>query len=175
MSNLGYPFEIETLEIVKSLEVPMKIGVDEEGNDILKYKSYRVYGSGMNKNSINLDPTATLDGDIIGELQFLPKKLQIECKHHKSRKIEKSLAVEKKWLDENNEEAEKNGNIPMLAFKFKNAKKNNIHFVISKDYFLELMNYIKDLYEKNKAELPLMDIKEVSSDELIEELKRRIS
>ena len=171
MSNLGYPFEIETLNVIKSLETPSIIGKDEDGNDILKYKSYRVYGSGMNKNSINLDPDAILDGDVIGDLEFLPKKLQIECKHHKSRKVEKSLAVEKKWIDDNNSEAKKNNAIPILTIKFKNAKANSIQFIISKEYFVELMSYIKDLYISKQVKVN--NLKDVPTSDLLTERNRR--
>jgi hypothetical protein len=159
MSNLGYPFEIETLKHFQELE------------DGTSKKSYRVYGSGRNKLSIHIDPEANLDGDIVVKLDFLDKDIGVECKHYKPRnKKERSISVKKEWLDQNLEESEKNNEYSLVAIKFKNTKHNNIHYILPKDHFLDMLRYIKKL----KKEIPKSSIQEYSSLELIDELKYRI-
>lgn len=158
MSNLGYPFEIETLKTFQSLE------------DGTKKESYRVYGSGRNKLSIHIDPNANLDGDIVVKLDFLDKDIGVECKHYKPRnKKERSISVKKEWLDQNLEESEKNNEYSLVAIKFKNAPVNQVHYIIPKKHFIDLLNYIKSL----KRKLPKTELKDYSINELCDEIKNR--
>lgn len=159
MSNLGYPFEIETLKNFQALE------------DGTNKQSYRVYGSGRNKLSINADPNANLDGDIIVKLDFLDKDIGVECKHYKPRnKKERSISVKKEWLDQNREESELKNEYSLVAIKFKNTSYNNIHYILPREHFEDLLNYVK----KIKSEIPKINLSEYSSLELIDELKYRI-
>lgn len=179
MSNKGYPFERETLDTFKTLE---------DGTD---GKSYRVYGSGRNKLSTTLDPNSDLSGDVNVSLPFLDKPIKVECKHYKNDtpkkndagKIERSMRVEKKWLDQNLEEAEAKGSYSVVAIKFKRSQDNAVHYIIPKDHFIQLLDYIKKLSSEGISFDPewfkgdiltrIKDIK-LNADRLVEQFKNKI-
>lgn len=162
--NKGYGFEIETLRAFQQLE---------DGTDT---KCYRVYGSGMNKNAINMDPDADLDGDVKVEYHWLDKPISVECKHYKPRnKKERSISVKKEWLDQNLEEAEKSGHYSIVAIKFKNTSFNNVHYILPRDHFINLLEYVKVL-RNNDIKLDLKTpLKYYSNEELTEEIYRRLN
>lgn len=158
MSNKGYGFEIETLNTFQALE------------DSTVKKSFRVYGSGRNKLSKNLDPDADLDGDVRVKLDFLDKNISVECKHYKPRKKEdRSISVKKEWVDTNLLEAEQNNEYSLVAIKFKNTSHNSVHYILPKHHFIQMMEYIK----KIKNECVKTDLRDYSVDELLNEIKIR--
>ena len=170
MSNLGYGFEIETLNFFRSLEK-----VDTSLTPI-PYKSYRVQGSGADKNSPYSAKNILdigMEGDVIAELDYLDKKVQIECKHYASETpaSDKSLRVSKKWLDQNKTEAEypdENGETrySMVAIKFKDT--SDVHYILPKEHLKNLLLYISLIKESKNVSL-----KDFSSEEIFEELKKR--
>jgi len=173
VSNLGYPFEIETLKFFRSLEYLTSEDSSVEPN----YKSYRVQGSGADKNSpysAKLTEDIGMDGDILAELAYLNKKIQVECKHYASETpaTDKSLRLQKNWLDQNKKEAEvpdKYGQTrySLVAVKFKDA--GDVHYLMPKGHFKKLMDYIREVKEGKNVSL-----KDFSTEELIMELTGRI-
>jgi len=175
--NLGYKFETEVVDIFR-----------QAFPDIKDIYIFRVEGSGRSKNATKTGTASILDGDVSVELEkvgILPKDLLIECKHYKSRTIEKSFSVKKEWVDQALAEAEKHGRLSIVAIKFKGVapnsnelKKycwadgkfgNNVHYIIPQHQFLELLLYIKGIKEKN-----VVDLSQVSTDMLLEEMKKRL-
>jgi len=175
--NLGYHFETELVDIFRK--------TFPEIEDIY---IFRVEGSGRSKNATKTGTASILEGDVSVELEkvgILPKDLLIEAKHYKSRTVEKSFSVKKDWLDQSLHEAQKHGRFSIVAIKFKGVapnsnelKKycwyngkfgNNVHYIIPQHQFLELLLFIKGI--KNKEEI---DLTQVSTDELLVELKKRV-
>lgn len=173
MSNLGYPFEIETLKFFRSLE---NVIIPEDGS-APKYKSYRVQGSGADKNSPYSASDVLsigMEGDILVDLDYLDKKIQVECKHYASETpaSDKSLRVHKKWLDQNKSEAEvpdKNGETrySLVAIKFKDA--GDVHYLMPKEHLKQFLLYIKDAKQGKN-----ISIKDFSTEELMAEIASRM-
>ena len=177
MSNKGYKFEIEEVEFWRNALL-----------DVPKEFIYRVEGSGRSKNATKTGTASLLEGDVSLELAkalILPKNILIECKHHKSRTIEKSLSVKKEWVDQALHEAEKNDRWSIVAIKFKGVRPNsetlkqycwydgkfgnNVHYIVPQRHFQEIIGYIKDI--KSRATI---DLSQVSVEDLLSEVKRRI-
>lgn len=177
MSNLGYNFEVGEVDKWR-----------KEFPNIPADFIYRVEGSGRSKNATKTGSQSLLEGDVSLELAkaaILPKDILLECKHHKSRTIEKSISVKKEWVDQALHEAEKNGRWSIVAVKFKgvapNSKDlrdycwydgkfgNNIHYIVPQRHFIELIGYIISI----KSET-VVDLSQVSTDKLFEELRKRL-
>jgi len=182
MTNLGYGFESSEVDAWRKFLTDL--GLD---TDTIEKFVFRVIGSGMNKLATKTGGTI-LEGDVsveLAALTILPKDLLIECKHHKSHTVEKSVSVKKEWVDQALHEAQKNGRFSLVAIKFKgvapNSKDlqkycwadghfgNSIHYVVPQHHFFELIQYIKGI--KNKQTVDLVD---VSTAALLTELNRRI-
>ena len=182
MSNLGYGFESSEVDVWRKFLI--ELGVPEA--DLDEYV-FRVIGSGRNKLATK-SGGVILEGDVsveLAKLTILPKDVLIECKHHKSHTVEKSVSVKKEWVDQALHEAQKNGRLALVAIKFKGVapnstelKKycwadghfgNSIHYVIPQHHFFELIKYIAGI--KSKQTVDLID---VPTDELLAELKRRL-
>jgi hypothetical protein len=187
MSNLGYGFEIEEVDFWR-----------RTFPDINPDFIFRVEGSGRSKNATKTGAQSMLEGDVSLELEkagILLKNILMECKHYKtsskkkadSGKAMKSFSIQKKWVDQALHEAEENGRLSIVAIKFKgvhpNEKEltdmycwadgrfgNSVHYVVPKHHFIELIKYIYSLKKNSTSELS-----QVSTDELVNELKRRIS
>jgi len=176
--NLGYHFETEVVDFFR-----------KAFPNIQDIYIFRVEGSGRSKNATKTGTASILEGDVSVELAkvgILPKNLLIECKHYKSRTVEKSFSVKKEWLDQALDEAQKHGRLSIVAIKFKGVapnsnelKKycwydgkfgNNVHYIIPQHQFMELIKYVEGL--KNKE---TVDLSQVSSEQLIDELKKRLN
>jgi len=177
MSNLGYSFEASEVDLWRNA-FP----------DILKDYIYRVEGSGRSKNATKTGTASLLEGDVSLELakaRILPKDFLIECKHRKSRTIEKSFSVKKEWVDQALHEAINNDRWSIVAIKFKGVRPNssflkkyswydgkfgnNTHYIVPQRHFLELIRYIKDIKSGTNPNL-----KDVTTKEMINELKFRL-
>jgi hypothetical protein len=177
MSNLGYRFETEVVDYFRTA-FP----------DIEDIYIFRVEGSGRSKNATKTGTASILEGDVSVELAkvgLLEKDILLECKHHKSHTIEKSVSVKKEWVDQALDEAQKNGRMSIVAIKFKGVapnslelKKycwadgkfgNNTHYIIPQHQFIELIQYIKGIKDKN-----IVDLSQVPTNALFEELKKRL-
>jgi len=180
MSNLGYGFEVD---IVDELRKEFSAALRRTANKI-----YRVIGSGRNKLATKSGGDTVLEGDVSVELDFLPKPLLVECKHHKSKAGKgKSHPLLKEWCDQALDEAIKNNRLSVLAIKFKSIatnsldyKKyiwadghfgNSIHYIIPQKHFHELLKYIEELYSQKTGNG--RQLSEYSNDELLAEIKRR--
>ena len=180
--NKGYNFESSEVDVWRKFLIGLGIPTDK-----VEELVFRVIGSGMNKLATKTGGTI-LEGDVsveLAKLTILPKDILIECKHHKSHTIERSVSVKKEWVDQALHEAEKNGRLALVAIKFKGVapnstelKKycwadghfgNSIHYIIPQHHFFELTSYIAGI--KSKQTVDLVD---VSTDELLAELKRRL-
>ena len=187
MANMGYNFEIEEVEFWR-LTFP---GVDE---DLI----FRVEGSGRSKNATKTGSQSMLEGDVSLELEkagILSKDILIECKHYKtaskkkadSGRPMKSFSIKKEWVDQALHEAEKNGRLSIVAIKFKGVRPNekeltekycwadghfgnSIHYVIPRSHFVELIQYLKGIKDKSTV-----DLSQISTDELLNELRKRAS
>ena len=176
MSNLGYTFEVAEVDFWRNIL-----------SDVKKEYIYRVEGSGQSKLSTKTGQQSLLEGDVSLELAkalILPKNILIECKHHKSRTKEKSLSVKKEWVDQALHEAEKNNSWSIVAIKFKHVKPNslelrkycwydghfgnNIHYILPQKHFAAIIGYIKEMKEAT-----VCDLKQVSTEDLLSEIKRR--
>ena len=97
----------------------------------------------------------------------------------------KSFSVKKQWVDQALHEAEHNGRLSLVAIKFKGVRPNekeltekycwadghfgnSIHYIIPRHHFIALIQYIQSL--KNQA---VIDLSQISTDTLLNELKRR--
>ena len=177
MSNLGYAFEAQEVDFWREIfpNVP-------------KEYIYRVEGSGRSKNATKTGQQSLLEGDVSLELAkaaILPKNIMIECKHRKSRTVEKSISIMKLWVDQALHEAEKNDSWSAVAVKFKgvrpNSKElqdycwydqkfgNSIHYIIPQRHFVEILRYI----EKIKSET-VIDLTQISTDDLLSEIAIRL-
>ena len=178
MSNKGYSFEASEVEFWRNAF----------SGSVSSSFIYRVEGSGRSKNATLTGSQSLLEGDVSLELSkasILPKDILIECKHHKSRTIEKSVSVKKGWVDQALHEAQKNGKWSIVAIKFKGVRPNDtslqpycwydgrfgnsIHYIVPQIHFLEMIKYI----EKIKSGT-IIDLSEVSTDQLISELRKRL-
>jgi len=183
--NKGYSFEIEEVDFWR-LKFPE---IDEE-------YIFRVEGSGRSKNATKTGAQSMLEGDVSLELEkagLLPKDILIECKHYKtaskkkadSGRPMKSFSVKKEWVDQALHEAEHNGRLSIVAIKFKGIRPNekeltdkycwadghfgnSIHYVVPRHHFIELIQFIKGIKDKNTV-----DLSQVSTDELLDEIKNR--
>lgn len=177
MSNKGYSFEIEEVDFWRKV-FPT---VPED-------RIYRVEGSGRSKNATKTGQQSLLEGDVSLELAaalILPKDILIECKHQKGRTIQKSISVKKEWVDQALDEAEKNGRWSVVAIKFKgvrpNSKElqdytwydgkfgNSVHYIVPQRHFVQILRYIKKIRSET-----VVDLGQVSTDELLSELRKRI-
>lgn len=179
MGNKGYKFEAETVDFWR-LEFP----------DIGEKYIFRVEGGGRNKLASKTGTQTILEGDISLELAkagILPKDILIECKHHKTkRKNQVNHPVDKLWVDQARHEAEKNGRWSVVAIKFKNVQPrikelretfcwadgkdgNQIHYIIPIKHFVEMIHCFMRIKDKTHV-----DLSTVSTDQLIEELRKRV-
>ena len=186
MTNLGYSFEAAEVDFWRA-QFP----------DIDKELIYRVEGSGRSKNATKTGSQSMLEGDVSLELAkalILPKDILIECKHYKtaSKKKQantnrpmKSFSIKKEWVDQALHEAEHNNRWSVVAIKFKGVKPNDkllrnyswydgkfgnsVHYILPQRHFLELLRYIKIVKESNKV-----DLSQVPTNELFEELRKRL-
>ena len=185
MSNLGYGFEVELVDFLRE-ELKKFFPEDTDINLLV----YRVEGSGRSKNATKTGTQSVLEGDVVANLsetrQF-PFKFLIEAKHHKSHTIEKSVSVKKEWVDQALHEANESGSLPIVAIKFKGVKPNgkelqkfnwadghfgnSVHYIIPQHTFIEILQAFHD--EKAKRNVP--NLSEVTTMELIDELKNRLS
>lgn len=183
ISNLGYQFEFYVTSFFREL---FKQAL--ERNPINKV--FRVIGSGRNKLATITGGDVLLEGDVSIEVDTLPKHILIECKHRKSGAAKsKSFTIKKEWVDQALHESEKNGRWSLVAIKFKgvapNSKElqqycwadgkygNTIHYVIPEKHFAEMLSCIESvktscINNRNNT------LKDISDDELIEELKVRL-
>mgnify|MGYP000156108803 CR=1 FL=1 len=176
--NLGYKFEVDEVDFWRRMFPSVKDYI------------FRVEGSGRSKNATKTGSQSLLEGDVAVGLKkggILPKDILIECKHHKSRTVQKSFAVKKEWVDQALHEAEKNGRLSIVAVKFKGVRPNHnsirkycwynghfgnsVHYVIPQHHFIEIVKYI----EKLKNETLPIDLSQVSTDNLLNELRKRLS
>lgn len=176
MSNLGYTFEASEVDFWRMV-FPC---VNED-------YIYRVEGSGRSKNATKTGQQSLLEGDVSVELAkalILPKDLLIECKHRKSRTVEKSVSVQKEWVDQALHEAEKNGRWSVVAIKFKGVHPNSveyqqycwadgkfgnsIHYIIPQRHFADMLRYIEEIKSGTKV-----DLAQVSTEDLLAEIVRR--
>ncbi len=165
--------------------------------EIDKEYIYRVEGSGRSKNATKTGAQSMLEGDVSLELEkagILPKDILIECKHYKtaskkkadSGRAMKSFSIKKEWVDQALHEAEHNGRLSIVAIKFKGIRPNekeltdkycwadghfgnSIHYIIPRHHFIEIIRYLKGIKDKNTV-----DLSQVSTDELLVELKKRL-
>ena len=178
MSNRGYNFEIEEVEF-------WRISFPDSDEEYI----FRVEGSGQSKNATKTGRQSLLEGDVsveLSKMNILPKDILIECKHYKTpNKVVKSFAVRKEWLDQALHEAQKNGRFSIVAVKFKGVYpkskelqqycwadgkfSNAVHYIIPRHHFLEIIKYIQGIKEQKQV-----DLSDVSTEELLEELKRRL-
>lgn len=179
MSNKGYGFESETVTFWR-LEFP----------DVDQKYIFRVEGGGRNKLASKTGTQTILEGDVSVELSkvgILPKDILIECKHHRTkRKGQINHPIDKKWVDQARHEAEKNNRWSIVAIKFKNVRPNTKelreqfcwadgregnqeHYIIPAAHFMEMIHYIACIKNKNSV-----DLSAVSTEELLEELRRRV-
>lgn len=176
MGNLGYPFEAAEVDFWRDV-FP---GVDK------KY-IYRVEGSGQNKLATKTGGRSLLEGDVSLELAkalILPKDILIECKHQKGRTIEKSISVKKEWVDQALHEAERHDKWSVVAIKFKGVRPNStdlkkycwangsfgnsVHYIIPQRHFVGILTYIEELRSGT-----VVDLGQVSTDDLLSEIKKR--
>lgn len=183
----GYNFEKEEVEFWR-MTFP----------DVEEEYIFRVEGSGRSKNATLTGAQSMLEGDVSLELAkagILPKDVLIECKHYKTKSKKKadsgrpmkSFSVKKEWVDQALHEAEKNGRFSIVAIKFKNVHPNekeltekycwadgkfgnSIHYIIPKHHFVEIIKYLECIKNRNTV-----DLSQVSVDELLNELKKRLS
>ena len=183
--NLGYKFEIDEVEFWRCTFPD----IDEE-------YIFRVEGSGRSKNATKTGSQSMMEGDVSLELEkagILPKDILVECKHYKtsskknapSGRPMKSFSVKKQWVDQALHEAEHNGRLSLVAIEFKGVRPNekeltekycwadghfgnSIHYIIPRHHFIALIQYIQSL--KNQA---VIDLSQISTDTLLNELKRR--
>jgi len=183
LSNLGYNFEAEEVDIWR-ITFPE---IDEE-------YIFRVEGSGRSKNATKTGAQSMLEGDVSLELAkagILSKDVLVECKHYKTSskkkdgKPPKSFTVKKEWVDQALHEAEKNGRFSVVAIKFKGVRPNEkeltkycwadgkfgnaVHYIIPRHHFMEFIRYLKCIKDKKSV-----DLSSISTDDLLEELKRRM-
>ena len=183
--NKGYSFEIEEVDFWR-LTFPE---IDEE-------YIFRVEGSGRSKNATKTGAQSMLEGDVSLELEkagILPKDMLVECKHYKtsskktvnSGRPMKSFSIKKEWVDQALHEAEHNGRLSIVAIKFKGIRPNekeltgkycwadghfgnSIHYVIPRSHFVEIIQYLKGIKDKNTV-----DLSQISTEQLLDELKKR--
>lgn len=99
-----------------------------------KSKFKRIPGSGAIGTAMS---ESFLTGDITGEVNFLPKKLKIECKVGYGGS--KQMALKKEWLDKVLEESRLAVSTPMLMGKFSGARSGVKYFVVFDfDTFVEI-------------------------------------
>lgn len=187
MANKGYGFEHDEAEFWR-LTFP---DIDEE-------YIFRVFGSGRSKNATITGAQSLLEGDVSLELAkagVLPKDVLMECKHYKTPKKAKktvsgrpmkSFSIKKEWVDQALHEAEKNGRLSIVAIKFKGVRPNekeltekycwadghfgnSIHYIIPKHHFVELIQYICCIKDKNTV-----DLSQISTEVLLDEIKNRM-
>lgn len=176
----GYAFEIEEVDFWRSI-FP----------NISEDHIFRVEGSGRNKLASKTGTASILEGDVsleLGKVGILPKDILIECKHHKSHTVQKSVSVKKEWVDQALHEAIKNGRWSIVAIKFKNIRPNSkdlrkycwynkkfansVHYIVPQVHFQEILRYIEEI-KKIKSET-VVDLSQVSVDDLLREVKKRI-
>jgi len=176
--NLGYPFEVSEVEFWRK----------NFSGSVDPSLIYRVEGSGRSKLSTLTGCQSLLEGDVSLELSkalILPKDILMECKHHKSRTVEKSVSVKKLWVDQALHEAEKNNRWSIVAIKFKGVRPNdkslrsycwydgsfgnNVHYIVPQRHFIELVGYIADI--KNETHI---DLSQVKTEDLLSELRKRL-
>lgn len=186
MANMGYSFEIEEVDFWR-LTFP---DIDEE-------YIFRVEGSGRSKNATKTGSQSMLEGDVSLELEkagVLSKDILMECKHYKTKSKKKaasgrpmkSFSIKKEWVDQALHEAEHNGRLSIVAIKFKGIRPNekelvekycwadghfgnSIHYVIPRHHFIELIRYLKGIKDKN-----IVDLSQVSTEDLLNEIKSRM-
>jgi hypothetical protein len=177
----GYTFEIYVVDKLREL---FRSAI--ENNPVNRV--FRIMGSGRNKNSTKSGQDSLLEGDVSVELSFLPKNFLIECKHHKSHTIEKSISVRKEWLDQARQEAENNKRWSAVAIRFKHVSPksndlkqyswygedgNSVHYIVPEKHFLEILKY----FELNRDEKGIYNHNELSNfsnNQLLEELQKRL-
>jgi len=185
--NKGYSFEVNEVDFWR-LTFP-----DIDGEYI-----FRVEGSGRSKNATKTGAQSMLEGDVSLELEkagILPKDILVECKHYKttskkkagSGRPMKSFSVKKEWVDQALHEAEHNGRLSIVAIKFKGVRPNekeltekycwanghfgnSIHYIIPRSHFIEIIQYLKSIKDKNTV-----DLSQISTDALLNEIKKRLS
>ncbi len=185
MANKGYAFEAAKVDYWR-LKFP----------EIDKEYIFRVEGSGRSKNATKTGAQSMLEGDVSLELEkagILPKDILVECKHYKtpskkkasSGRPMKSFSVKKEWVDQALHEAEHNGRLSIVAIKFKGVRPNekeliekyywadghfgnSIHYIIPRHHFIEIIRYLKGIKDKN-----VVDLSQISTDMLLDEIKKR--
>ena len=91
-----------------------------------------------------------LTGDITGVVNFLSKKLKIECKVGYGGATQ--MALKKEWLDKISEESKVALSIPMLLGKFSGARGGIKYFVVFDfDTFVEIFSKAIDNKDKLDA------------------------
>lgn len=164
MSNKGYAFEAYVTDFFKAAFSNLLKG---------KNKIFRIIGSGRNKFATRTGGGGILEGDVSIELEFLPKNILIECKHHKSKTIEKSFTVKKEWVDQALSEANKNGRWSVVAIRFKSSSENAVHYIIPEEHFLEMLKFIELI--STKLGINYSDgLNNLSNSELLTELSKRL-
>jgi hypothetical protein len=177
----GYAFEIYVVDKLREL---FKSAIESNPAN----KVFRIIGSGRNKLANKSGQDSLLEGDVSVEISTLPRNFLIECKHHKSRTIEKSIGLKKEWCDQARHEAQKNNRWSAVAIRFKQVSPsskelkdyvwygedaNSVHYIVPEKHFLEILRFL----ELNIAEKGIYYHKELtnfSNQELLGELTRRL-
>lgn len=137
MSHKGYGLEHEVEQWLLKIE-------EHTADTPMDDRSYRVPSSGA---------MTSLSGDVRSRIKWLPKQIIFECKARKnSSKKERSLRLEKIWLDKNRQEAEKENRLSIVVVSFKQTPDNRLHAVIPLDHLKELLEWIKQKPVQGKVE-----------------------
>lgn len=122
----GTDFEREAVELLNS--------------KIKKSKWKRIPGSGAIGTILG---EASLTSDIVGEMDFLPRKFKLEAKVGYGGA--KQLALKKEWIDKVLEEAAASFSVGGVIGKFSGARSGTKVFVVLDiDTFSYLMNELAD-------------------------------
>ena len=102
-----------------------------------------------------------LTGDLTGIVNFLPKKLKIECKVGYGGATQ--MALKKEWLDKISEQAKTALSIPMLMGKFSGARSGIKYFVVFDfDTFVDIFS--KAIEDKDKLDALFEKLQELKDE-----------
>lgn len=88
-----------------------------------------------------------LTGDIIGNLEFVPRNFKLEAKTGYGG--HKQMTVKREWFKKIRDEAEQTYSIPGLICKFSGARDVSKYFIaFDLDAFKQLMNFFAEIYEE---------------------------
>jgi len=138
MSSLGYALESEIEDFFLSFTGQNKhdpILMSDDKGMIRLNRTFRIPTSGA------MDSMA---GDVVTCIPWLPRQFKVECKsrYEKTKKDGSIIFLEHEWIKKNNEEAETDHQMPLLAFTFKKVKKDRLWWMVKQEDFHKLVHSV---------------------------------